>query len=345
MKVLLLRTSALGDIVHCLPVLTGLRRAFPDARLGWVVEEPFAPLLEGHAALDEIFPVATRRWRRRPLSASTRREIGVLRRRLRAFAADAVLDLMGNHKAGVLARLTGCRRRIGARRADRREPSSAVWINEPVPTEGAHAVDRALALLSALEARPSLVDFGPGSLLPGIAPDPHAPPLQVHPGAAWGNKRYPAAYWGRVLHRLAQASGLAAGVLAGPGEEELARAVADASGGAARPYGSAGLAPLVSTLRAARLVLGGDTGPIHLAHALDVPVLALLGPTDPRRHGPYAAPQRALALRLPCSYCYRRYDEPKACLLGLPADRVAERALALLGSAGGSVIKPDSLDT
>jgi heptosyltransferase-1 len=330
LKILLIRTSALGDIVHCLPVLTALRRRFPAARLGWIVEEVFAPLLEGHADLDEIVPVATRRWRRQPLGAATRREVVAFRRRLRAFDADLVLDLMGNHKAAVIARLAGSPRRLGPRRTDRKEPSSAIWLTEQLAVEGVHAVDRGLDLLVALDARPDTPDFGAGSLLPKVPPDAAAPSLQVHPGAAWGNKRYPPTYWGDVLRRLHRATGLEAGVLAGPGEEELARAVVEASGGVARLHGSPGLPALVASLRSARLVLGGDTGPVHLAHALGVGVLAVMGPTDPRLHGPYGHDERALALRLPCSYCYRRYDEAKACLLGIPSAAVAERALTLL---------------
>ena len=333
MNVLLVRTSALGDIVHCLPVAAALRRRYPDARLGWVVEETFEPLLAGHAGLDEIVPVATRRWRRDPLAAATRRDLAALRRRLCSFGADIVLDLMGNHKAGVIARLSGCPRRLGARRADRREPSSALWLSEQAPVHGLHAVDRALDLLLRLDARPDAADFAPDRLLPEVTPDPAAPPIQVHPGAAWANKRYPPEGWGRVLRRLGRDTGLDCGVLAGPGEEGLARAVADASGGVARPHDSAGLPALVASLRAARLVLGGDTGPLHLAHALGAPVLCVMGPTDPRRHGPYAAGHRAIAQHLPCSYCYRRFDEAKACLLGLPAEAVAERALALLAGS------------
>ena len=94
----------------------------------------------------------------------------------------------------------------------------------------------------------------------------------------------------------------------------------------------ADLPTLAALLRRARLVMGGDSGPTHLAHALGTPVLMLMGPTDPARHGPYGAPERALCKRLPCSFCYRRFDETKACLLDIPADRVADRAQELLDS-------------
>jgi heptosyltransferase-1 len=95
----------------------------------------------------------------------------------------------------------------------------------------------------------------------------------------------------------------------------------------------ADLPTLAALLRRARLVMGGDSGPTHLAHALGTPVLMLMGPTDPARHGPYGAPERALRKLLPCSFCYRRFDETKACLLDIPAVQVAQRAMELLNCA------------
>ena len=149
-SILVLRTSALGDVVHCLPVVSALRRAFPATRISWVIEEPFAPLVASHPAVDEAMPVALRRWRRAPFAAQTRREVLAFVRRLRAQRAEVALELMGNHKGGILARLSGAPRRIGAARRWRREPSSATWLNDTVEPRGEHAVDRALSLLSPL---------------------------------------------------------------------------------------------------------------------------------------------------------------------------------------------------
>jgi heptosyltransferase-1 len=310
-------------------VLTALRRRYPAARIAWVVEEVFAPLLAGHPALDTLIPVATRRWRRGV--GQSWGEVAALVRRLRHFAPEVALDLMGNHKAGVLARLAGAHRRIGPQTPDRREPSSRWWINEPAPVAGTHAVDRALSLLAAVDAVPASADFAPEGILPDVAPRPGTPPLLVHPGAGWGNKRYPPQRWRSVLRRLCRATGLEAGVLVGPGEEELAAALA--ADGVAQAVVAAGIEALVAALRGARLVLGGDSGPVHLAHALGIPVLVLMGPTDPARHGPYRAPERVLARRLPCSYCYRRFAEVKACLLELSPETVAEQALAVLAGS------------
>jgi lipopolysaccharide heptosyltransferase I len=347
-RILILRTSALGDVVHCLPVLAALRRHLPAARLGWVVEEAMAPLLAGHPDLDLVLTVRLRPWRRRPLGGGTPGEVVRFLRRLRGFGADTALDLMGNHKAGILARLSGARRRIGPARPWRREPESAVWIDEPVPLpdDAHHAVDRALAVAAALGLpRHEPADFGGAKLFAGGEPPGTAARLEragldgrpfalLHPAAGWRNKEYPPERWGEVARRLAQESGLLTLVTAGPGEDDRGAAVAAAADGAARVTAGTDLPTLAALIRRAALVLGGDTGPLHLARALGAPVLAVHGPTDPARHGPYAAPGGALAHRLPCSYCYKRFDEVKACLLAVPAETVAERALALLGETG-----------
>lgn len=339
MRLLIIRTSALGDIVHCLPVLAALRRHHPEAHIGWVVERSMAPLLTGHPGLDEVLPVGLRSWRHRLGRPSTWREIAATISALRAFRADAVLELMGNHKGGALARASGCRVRIGLERRARREPSSALWINRPLPARGEHAVERALSLLDGLGLPPEPVDFDGDALL---QPEPEAAlrwldalesrPIVIVPGTAWGNKTYPAERWGRVARELGAATGAPVWVPAGPGEAELAAAVVAASGDAASSPGVIDLPALAALFRRARLVLGGDTGPTHLAHALGAPVLQLMGPTDPARHGPYGAPRQALAERLPCSFCYRRFAETKACLLALSPRRVVERALELLAS-------------
>lgn len=338
MNVLLIRTSALGDVVHSLPVLTALRRHLPEARLGWVVERAFAPLLAGHPDLDEILPVGSRAWRERPLAADTRRELAAFRRGLRDFRADVALDLMGNHKAGAIAALSGARRRIGLGGPERREPSSTLWLTETAPARGEHAVDHALSVLARLGLPPEAPDFGGGKLLAAQgeaapeSPSQPAPFALLHPGAAWGNKVYPPERWARVARGLAEAAGLAVRVALSPNpaERELARRIVERSGGAAVQAAADDLPALVRLSRRARLVLGGDTGPVHLAHALGTPVLCLMGPTDPARHGPYGAPERALARRLPCSYCYRRFDSVKACLLEVRPEVVVERSLAVL---------------
>ncbi|HEY7213433.1 MAG TPA: lipopolysaccharide heptosyltransferase I [Thermoanaerobaculia bacterium] len=337
MRILIVRTSALGDVVHALPVLTALRRHLPAARIAWVVEEAMAPVLAGHPDLDELLVVRLRRWRR--LSAQGLRELGGFLSALERYAPEVVLDLMGNHKAGVISALTLADRRIGFARRYRREPSSAVWISQPVVPRGTHAVDRMLSLLDALGLPPEPADFGASKLFreePVAAREwlaEHAEPfVLLHPGAGWPNKRYPPEWWGQAAQLLRAQTGLPTRVAAAHGEEDLARRVEAAGGGSVLTVPAPDLATLATLIRRARLMLGGDSGPTHLAHALGTPVLMLMGPTDPERHGPYAAQERALYKRLPCSFCYQRLEEAKACLLEIPPRRVAERAAELLGT-------------
>lgn len=334
MRLLILRTSALGDVVHCLPVLTALRRHLPRARLAWMVEGAMAPLLAGHPDLDELLVVRLRPWRRRPFAPETVAGVGRFLSALDHFAPEVVLDLMGNHKGGLLGALTLADHRIGLARPFRREPASAVWISRGVAPRGEHAVERALSVLGELGLPDEPPDFGGDKLFPrapAAGGGEAAPDVLIHPGAGWSNKSYPADAWGEVA-RLLAASGLAVAVTESPGEEELARQVAAASGGGARLLAAPDLPALAALLRRARLVLAGDTGPLHLAHALGTPVLAIYGPTDPRTHGPYGAPERVLAVRLPCSFCHKRFDGPRACLLAIPPQRVAERARELLAA-------------
>ena len=347
-RILIVRTSAMGDVVHCLPALSALRRRLPQARIAWVVERAFAPLLEGHPDIDELIVVRLREWRKRLFSATVRREIADFRRALRRFDPDVALDLMGNHKGGMIAWLSGAARRVGAAKSARREASSAIWINRPVAADAAdHAVDRALTITAGIgfpEADPA--DFGGDKILTGVPEDAAAflaarerPFAVIQAGAGWGNKTYPPARWGEVARSLNERTGLDVWVPIAPGEEHLARAIVEASGGAARAVEAYGFAFLAALLRASRLVLGGDTGPLHLAHAIGTPVLCLIGPTDPGRNGPYLprASRRAAGFAeqvlfkpLPCSYCYKRYAEPKACLLNISPDEVVRRAMALL---------------
>lgn len=326
MRWLLVRTSALGDVAHALPVLHVLRRSFPEDPIAWAIDETFAPLLEGHPGLEEVIALPLRRARRQ--GARAWGDLARALRRLRAFRPDVALDLMGNHKGGFLVWWSGARHRVGPAAPWRRELGSELWINEAVAVHRRHAVDRNLDLL-----QPFLGSLESAVLGPDLLPDREEraePQILLHPGAAWANKRYPPALWGQVAQGLREATGLAVRVIEAPGEEALAKAVVEAAAGSAELLEVPDLRSLVSVLKRAALVLGGDTGPVHLAQVLGRPVLILHGPTDPSRHGAYRDPQGSLALQLPCSFCHRRMDSPRPCLLALPPELVVNQALELL---------------
>lgn len=336
MKILLVRTSAMGDIVHALPALRAVRAAHPDATIGWVVEQTFLPLLAGHVDIDTLIPVRMRGWRQASTSGRTWREVRAAWRAIRSFGADVACDLMGNHKGGLLARSSGAPRVLGPARPARREPSSAVWIDEPVEVDPAgHAVDRMLGTVRPLVDDEQEADFDGDKILADartidVGVSSATGYVVVQAGAGWGNKQYPVAWWGKVARELREKRGVEVLVPVAPGEASLARGVADASDGAARTVDAVAFSKLAALLRGARLLLGGDTGPLHLAHALGTPVLCVMGPTDPRRNGPYAAIDQAVVHELPCSFCYKRFQDARPCLLRITPDEVVMRAQSML---------------
>jgi heptosyltransferase-1 len=334
-RILIIRTSSLGDVVQALPVLTALRRHLPQARIAWLIEDVFAPLLDGHPDLDEIITVRLRAWRKQPFSLHTLRQLADFYGALDRFAPEVVLDLMGNHKAGFLAALTLADHRIGAERAFRREPSSAIWLSESALPVSRHSVDKMLAVLDPLGLPHEPAEFG-GERLPALqnsdlaSPEPGIARVLIHPGAGWDNKRYPPERWGEVARLMREASGSVCGIIVGHGEESLVEAAVAASGGAAEAVTAPDLPHLTRVLSQASLVMGGDTGPLHLAHALGRPVLCLMGPTDPESCGPYRAAERTIWRQLPCSFCHKRYTRTMPCIAAIPPAVIADRARRLL---------------
>jgi lipopolysaccharide heptosyltransferase I len=333
--ILIVRLGALGDIVHGLPALAALRAAHPGARIDWLADERHRSILELVPALSGRLYVDTRRWRGPTGLASV---LGAMRHAGYGIA----IDLQGLIKSAVLARLSGAARVIGFGRTHARERWASTWYTESVdPGPRTHVVDRGLALAEAAgAARPSIPAF------PLSVPGPEAADAvrrvlgltateefaAVNPGAAWPNKRWPPERFGAVAAAMRERRGLRSVVLWGPGEETLAASVAAASGGAAVPAPATSLADLVAILSAARLVVSGDTGPLHLAAALGTPVVGLYGPTDPRRNGPWAAADvtvsRSAIWR--CSH-QRRCSAARWCLDEVSVAEVVEAVERRLG--------------
>ncbi|MEO8430337.1 MAG: lipopolysaccharide heptosyltransferase I [Acidobacteriota bacterium] len=309
MRLLIVRLSAVGDIIHALPLAENAGRA--GAEVGWVVERAYAGLLEGNPAIARIFPADTRRWRRTPLSAQSRLEIRRLRASLREFRADATIDAQGLWKSALLARLAGAPVvSLGAR--DRRERTSSLLVDRPVALESGtpHVVDQNLALLGPLSI--PVTSPAPDARYLLAAPRAEAdrfaaglphPFALFHPGAsradkAWGEESYAALATG-----LEERAGLFPAVSWGPGDEARAARLVELIPGAARipQLDFAGLAHVAAR---AALFVGGDTGPVHLADALGVPTLALFAPSASKRNVP--------ARNRPYGGAWLRYDQATA---------------------------------
>jgi len=294
-RLVLTRLSALGDVVHAWPLATALAAAGHE--VAWVVEEPLRELVDGHPAVSRVVTTATRRWRRRPLAAASRAGFAASLRAIRGFAADAALDPQGLVKSAAWAALARIPRRVGLARGVRRERLAGLFYTDVVrPAPGrAHVVDQNLSLLAALGVASPPAAAPDGSfLLAGPVPERLAAsaPALIVPGAGRPGKAWPAARWSALAARLADR--LPVVVAWGPGEELLARAIAADAGRRTVVAPRTSIREFAALAAGAAVVVGGDTGPVHLAASLGVPTVAVFVATDPRRNGPRGRRARAV---------------------------------------------------
>ena len=349
-SVLVVRLSAMGDVIHAMPAISALRAARPDLQIGWLVEQRWAELLcarasEYLAPRSELKPLVDRihvanfaAWRRDLLSGETWRAMGLLRHELRATKYRTALDLQGAIRSALAARASGAKLRIGS--SQPREGPATMFYTRQIDPAGAHVVEQALSLASAVAGQElgyvePLFPVDPAAkawaeqLHRSLGPKPLA---IVNPGAGWGAKCWPAESFGRVARALAE-RGVSVVVNHGPGEEPLADAVVESSGKIAVAV-KCSIGELIALTRRASLFVGGDTGPMHLAAALRVPVVALFGPTRPERNGPYGTSR--VVLRNPESvYNSTHTDRPDEGLLSITPQAVIDAADQLLGEACG----------
>jgi heptosyltransferase-1 len=347
-QLLILRLGSMGDVIHTLPAAFALRSAFPQAMIGWVVEERWAQLLcalseprsgprsPRRPLADRLHLVDTKLWRKNLLSAGTWERVAAALSDLRAPHYDVAVDFQGAARSALLARCSGATVIYGFRQP--RENVASMLYTRQTTAQGTHIVQQNISLAEAV--------VGHSLELPKIefpcdaaAEEHYANWLQresvrdfvlLNPGAGWGSKQWPAERYGQVAKRLAQ-NGLKVLVNAGPGEEELVEAVEAAGSGACKTV-RCSIAELIAFTRHARLFIGGDTGPMHLAAALGIPVVAIFGPTNPARNGPFGT--RSIVLRDPSSATtLSRRAAPDPGLLEIDVDQVVAAARELLGKS------------
>ena len=287
-SIVVVKLSAIGDVLHGVPVAVALKRAFPDVRTGWAVEGAAADVLAGHPAIDHLFRLP-RGWLKSPAA------VRGLWRQLRWFGADVAIDLQGLLKSGVATWLSGARMRIGHARPASREHAWLAYTH-PVRSTSPHVVDRNLDLLTALGVRESAPDFDmphwPVSRLRmqrfvaelGLA----RPPVLLNPGAGWNSKLWPTDRFAAVARALHRRDGQPPVIVWGGAKERaFAERIAADSFGAAIVAPSTSLQDLGELCRLARLLISGDTGPLHLAAAVGTPCVGLLGAVPAAWNGPY----------------------------------------------------------
>jgi heptosyltransferase I len=358
-RLLIVRLSAMGDVIHTLPAVHALREAYPQAHIGWLIEERWAELLRAPGAprrggrsslrppslrplVDEVHIVNLKAWGKSPLSISTLQRVATVWNDVRDVHYDAAVDLQGAIRSAVLARLSGASVVYGA--AEPRESPASLWYTRKVVARGRHVIEQNLSVVEGLighemkwAAEDVASDFpcdlprdprAEARIEQRLAEDGVRDFAILNPGAGWGAKRWPAERYGEVAGRLA-GLGICPLVNYGPGEEDLFRAVLATSGGQAKPTKGT-ITELIALTRRARVFIGGDTGPLHLAAALRVPVVAIFGPTDPARNGPYGT--RSIVLRSAESVTtHARRAGPEAGLLTIGSNAVVAAARDLIG--------------
>jgi heptosyltransferase-1 len=284
--------------------------------------------------VDEVHVVNLRGWGRSLFSISTLQHAATVWNDVRDAGYDAAVDLQGAMRSAVLARLSGARVVYGA--AEPRESPASLWYTRKVVACGRHVVEQNLSVAESVagdraQRLPVELPHDPqaeGRIERRLAELGVGKFAILNPGAGWGAKRWPVERYGEVARQLADL-GVGSILNYGPGEEELVRAAEAASGGTARAM-SCSISELIALTRRARLFIGGDTGPMHLAAALRVPVVAIFGPTDPARNGPYGT--RSIVLRSAESVTsHARRADPEAGLLAIGSDAVVSAARELIG--------------
>ena len=348
MKVLIVRVGAMGDVLHALPAVAALRQERPDWRIDWAVDPRWAALLvddEGRGSVvDAVHLVPTKEWSRAPVSMATLRSVLALRKSLRAVKYDLVVDMQGTLRSAVIGRLAGAKQFAGY--ADPREAVAARFYKTRLTRRGAHVVEQGVALLCeacgvVLAPRAAALPREEWAENWAEQEAVVARPLCVlGAGGGWGAKHWPAARYGELAVRLKR-MGFDVVVNSPRTGDPVAASVVEASEGACRRVGC-NVAGLTALLRRTDLFVGGDSGPTHLAAALAVPLVALFGPTDPARNGPWG-PGVCRVLRDPESVTsYKRVAEIEPRLARLPVEDVVEAIWEILPPEGSGAVDPVS---
>ena len=294
MRILIVKLGSIGDIIHTLPALAALRAAMPHAEISWVVERRSAEILRDNPLLDRLIEVDTKALRRGLMSGETLRAPRQQLRRLRASAFDVALDFQGLLKSASIARLSGARRVFGYSRAGLREPASALLLSKTIAVpRQTHVIRKSLLLLQgALSVPiPEELSFPINTTANDETEARDAAATTggkyaiLNPGGGWPTKLWSVERFGKLADLLWSNYGLASLVTYGPGEEKLAEDVRQSSAsGKAQPV-SLSLKGFYSLARGAKVYVGGDTGPTHIAVAAGAPIVGLFGPTEWWRNG------------------------------------------------------------
>ena len=339
-RILIIKPSAIGDVVHTLPILNLLRKRWPESHIAWLLTPACAALLDGHPMLSEVIRFDRKRFGRGWREPSSLFGLFSFQKELRSRAFDLVIDLQGLFRSGWLAWQTRAATRIGFKNA--REFAPVFYTHRvDVGSPEQHAVDRYLKIAAALGCDPNVVEFPfhvtdedrqhVDALLGGIGRF-----AVLVPGTNWQTKRWPIEHFAAMPAMLKDRFGIESVAAGSPDEAELAARL-----GIVNLAGKTTLRQLVALFQRADLIIANDSGPMHIAAALGKPLVTPFGPTNPVRTGPYRRDDAVIRIDIPCSPCYSRRCSHQSCLRWLRPESVMElaaRQLTQSASARSDVV-------
>lgn len=302
-RILIIKPSALGDIVHTLPFLAVLKKQFPDAQIDWVVAYGLHRFLEGHPMINRLWIIKKDRWKDFKRIGRTIGELTRLKADLKARQYDVTIDLSGLFRSGVITWFSNAPVKLGFKESD--EGSPFFYTHKIHGSMNIHAIDRYLEIAKFMGCRTDNIEY------PFAPFDPDPPILKelpdafavMSPSAGKPANRWHADRFGTLAQKLP----LPAVVIASAAEADIAEEVVKHSGGRAISIaGRTGLKDLVAVIAKAGFFICNDTGPMHIAAALNVPVFAIFGPANPVRTGPYGSGHTVIQRDLDCSPCYAK---------------------------------------
>jgi len=321
----------MGDIIHALPVLATLRKHYPKSEITWIVKNKFSDLLADNPDLTDVIPFDNN---------SFLQLINTLRKK----KFDVALDLQGLFRSGILAYFSKASHRIGFSKINSRELSHIFYNHKVTPPQKAvHVVDKNLSLLESMDISEYIYDFK----IPISAQDlrfakdffaskklvPERDKIiMLNPGAGWPTKRWPAENFPRLADKLTKYSNANAKVIMswGPQEKELIENIRSNMNDRITIMPQSTIKQLAAIIKSCDLFVGSDTGPTHLAAALEVPVVGLYGPSDPKRNSPYGTKNIIIQKDIPCVSCWKRECDKIDCMKNISVDEVFEACMRLL---------------
>jgi lipopolysaccharide heptosyltransferase I len=336
-RILIIKPSAVGDIVRTLPVLTALRRRWPEAHIAWLVARHCSEVLSGHPGLNQIIYFDRKAYANVGRNLSITQAFTGFLRELRDSRFDLVIDMQGLFRSGFFSLATGAGVRIG--RGDSREFTGFFYTHRAAVDERRmHAIVLNAGMVAPLgvKVQPSTSDLyispaaraGVARILAGQGLAPGAPYAVIAPGTNWETKHWPAVRFGQVAAGLARRFGLVSVVVGTVGQAAMAAEIRSKEPSAIDLCGKSSLAEVVAVIAGARLVVANESGPLHIADALDLPLVGVVGPTRPEIVGPFRRTDGVIRASLPCLGCgikrLSRCPLAHRCMNSLGAEEVLE---------------------